>query len=221
MPITTIAPGDTVSRIAGATGFAPDTIWSHPDNAELRATRDHMDVLGVGDQLTVPDLTLKSVSVAACKRYRFRRKGVPMRLIVQILNVWGDPRKNEPYRLIVDGSPLSGTTDNNGVIREYLPTSASEAKLRLKDLEFDLAIGVLEPKSELLGAQQRLSNLGFPCMADNGEMGQSTLLALIRFQRLAKIEETGRLDNATRDALNNYHQELNRLTQEVSNNEQT
>lgn len=211
-----IKAGDTVSRIAGAAGLAPDTIWSHPDNVGLKQERDHMDVLAVGDKLSVPELSVKSVKGATCRRYRFRRRGVPMRLIVQVLDAWGTPRKERPYRLVVDGTPLEGTTDENGVLRQFLPNAAKMCRLYLDELEMDLAVGVLEPKSKLLGVQQRLSNLGLHCLADAGELGRATVLALKRFQRIAEVPVTGELDDATRAALDADHQELNKLSQRLA-----
>lgn len=214
-----IKPGDTVARIAGTAGLAPETIWSHPSNAELKDQRDHMDVLAVGDQLSVPEPSVKTVEGNTCRRYRFRRRGVPMRFILQILGAWGSPRKERPYRLIVDGIALEGMTDENGVLRHFLPNAAKAGKLHLDELELDLPIGVLEPKSNLLGVQQRLNNLGFHCLNDAGELGQSTVSALIRFQRLMKLPATGELDDVTRTALNGNHQELNLLSRHLANTE--
>lgn len=211
-----IKAGDTVARIAGATGLAPDTIWSHPDNAGLKDQREHMDVLAVGDQLTVPELSVKSVKAETCKRHRFRRRGVPMRFILQVLDAWGNPRKDRPYRLVVDGTPFEGTTDENGVLRHFVPNAAKKGKLYLDELELDLAIGVLEPKSNLLGAQHRLSNMGFHCLSDAGELGRATVLAIRSFQRLMELPVTGELDDETRTALDVNHQELNRLSQRLA-----
>ncbi|MEZ5428577.1 MAG: peptidoglycan-binding domain-containing protein [Pyrinomonadaceae bacterium] len=214
-----INPGDTVARIAGATGFAPDTIWSHPDNAQLKDQRDHMDVLAAGDHLTVPDLTVKSLSLVTGKRYRFRLKGVPMRFILQVLDAWGNPRSERSYRLVVDGDPLEGITDENGVLRHFIPNSARTGRLFLDELELELAFGELEPKSTLLGVQQRLSNLGFSCLADAGKMGRDTVLALQRFQRLMGLPETGELDDATRRSLDEHHQQVGLLAQHISSAE--
>ncbi len=211
----TIELGDTVSRVAGETGFAPETIWSHPNNAELKSRREHMDVLGVGDQLYVPDLTPKSMPAVTEKRHRYKRKGVPMRFILQLLDAWGEPRKNRPYKLIVDGEVFEGSTDGIGVLRHYLPTAAKGGTLSIDGLEFDIEIGYLEPKTELLGVQQRLTNLGFPCLGDEGETGQATHIALSRFQMLMHLPVTGEADGKTRDALYDNHEEIGRLAQYV------
>lgn len=213
----TIERGDTVSRIAGETGFAPETIWEHPSNKELKEQREHMDVLAVGDVLHVPELVPKSLPAATGKRHRYKRKGVPMPFIVQVLDAWGNPRKERKYKLAIDDGLYEGTTDVNGVLRHYLPNAAKGGKLYIDELVFDIGIGHLEPKTKLLGVQQRLTNLGYPCLGDDGEMGQATVIALSRFQRLAGLPVTGELDGATRDALNNHHEEIGRFTEHANN----
>ncbi|WKB55799.1 peptidoglycan-binding domain-containing protein [Eleftheria terrae] len=216
MSTVTISEGDSVVRIAGATGFAPETLWSHPANAELRKRREHMDVLNPGDVLTVPERTPKTVAAATDRRHRFRRRGVPMHFTLQLLDAWGEPRRQRPYRLVVDGRLLEGTTDADGVLRHHLPTTAQRGTLQLDEVELALVFGGLDPKSTLAGVQHRLSNLGFPCAGDAGELGQATRLALARFQRLMELPCTGELDERTRDALDAHHQQLNQLAQHIA-----
>lgn len=160
MPKLKIAAGDSVARLAGAAGVAPDTVWSHPDNARLKARRDHMDVLAVGDVLTVPEPEAKTQQCATGKRHRFRRHGVPMRFTLQLLDEAGQPRKGRPFRLEVDGTPQEGSTDGDGVVQVYLPTAARQGVLVVDDLMLQLAFGVLEPKSGLAGVRATADQSG-------------------------------------------------------------
>ena len=211
--IIEIHQGDSVSRIAAAHGLAPDTIWDHPDNAELKGKRKHMDVLAPGDWLTVPDRRGKTIDCCVDQRHRFRLRGVPMLFQLQLLDAWGKPRADRPYRLLVDGRPYEGTTDEDGVLRQYVHNHARRGRLELDELELDMELGHLDPLSELVGVQQRLTNMGFPCLGDRGEMGQATLTAIERFQALTDLEVTGELDERTREAIGTTYEQPGRLAQ--------
>ena len=57
--------GECVGSIAFEHGFFPDTLWDHPNNAELKGKRGDPNVLLAGDVVHVPDLRPKEVAVAA------------------------------------------------------------------------------------------------------------------------------------------------------------
>lgn len=213
MPSTKLvaADGDSVSRIAEAHGLAPDSIWSHPDNAELRAKREHMDVLGPGDVLTIPERTQRSVRRPTGARHRFRRRGVPMRFVLQLADEWGQARTERPYVLHVDGQRLEGLTDADGVVSRYIPNAARRGRLEIDELTIELVFGGLDPLTELRGVQQRLTNMGLPCVEDRGELGRATVLALRQFQRMIGREPSGELDDGTREAIGEHHRELGTL----------
>lgn len=215
MPTITITNGDSVTRIAAAAGLAPDTVWTHASNARLKESRDHMDVLAVGDQLTVPDPEPKAEKRATGKRHRFRRHGVPMRFKLQLLDVWGKPRAGAAYRLLVDGETRTGTLDGEGVLSVFVPTTAVKGTLYVDGLELPVLFGELEPKGGLVGIQQRLTNMGYPCTGDAGQIGAATVLALSGFQRMAGLSVTGELDDATRAALHDYHRQQDKLAQRL------
>src|ERR1700674_415579 len=100
MPIQyKIKTGDCISSLAYDYGFFPDTIWNHPDNAELKQKRKDPNVLMRGDLLVIPDKEIKEVTKSTEQAHRFRKKGVPAKLKVRLLKK-GEPRKNEKYRLI-------------------------------------------------------------------------------------------------------------------------
>lgn len=206
-----IKSGDTVSRVAEATGFAPETIWSHGENAELKEARAHMDVLAPGDSLHVPELKQRSEACVTDKRHRFRRKGVPMKLTVQLLDAWGAKRANIPYQLAIDGTEFEGETDDDGVLSEFIPNASRKGTLRLEQEQHDLIIGGMDPVTFLEGAQHRLTSLGFYCQSDNGEMGAATKFALRGFQQMMALEITGELDDATIGKLESAHKDVNTL----------
>ncbi|SMC20190.1 Putative peptidoglycan binding domain-containing protein [Andreprevotia lacus DSM 23236] len=205
-----IVPGDSVSSIAAEAGLAPDTVWQHADNQRLRDQRDHMDVLAAGDTLVVPAREAKEVDCATGQRHRFRRHGVPVRFSVQLLNMSGQAMANRPYKLVIDGAlTLQGDTDGDGMLSVFVPPAARRGTLAVDGVQWPLAFGHLEPDDGLLGAQQRLSNLGFACLHEAGTLGPATRSALRRFQLRAGLAQTGKLDGATRDALARHHREPN------------
>lgn len=80
-----VREGDCISSIAYEHGFFPDTIWNHPDNAELKRLRKEMNLLEVGDIVKIPEKVEKKESVAVEQEHRFIKKGVPAKLRMKIL----------------------------------------------------------------------------------------------------------------------------------------
>src|SRR2546422_4811278 len=147
MPIEhKVEQGDCLSSIAFQYGFFPATVWDDPANAKLKALRKDPNVLLPGDIVIVPDKRPKRMSVATNQVHPFRRKGVPERLRLQLL-VAGKPRANEPYKLDIDGSVISGTTDGDGMVVEWIPPDAKHCRLILEDgaEEYDLDLAHLDP----------------------------------------------------------------------------
>jgi hypothetical protein len=58
-----IKQGECLTTIALARGFVPQTIWDHPDNAELKELRHTHQALLPGDRVVIPDLEEKNLPV--------------------------------------------------------------------------------------------------------------------------------------------------------------
>lgn len=206
MPLKyTVQQGDCISSIAFAYGFWPDTIWEHPDNSELRAKRNNPHVLFPGDVVVVPDKRETARKKPADARHRFRRKGVPSLLRLQLLEN-GLPREKLPYTLDVAGRVSRGVTDTEGRLVEWISPAAFEGKLVITDSEqYSLQIGHIDPAVEPSGALDRLVNLGFLRSEQDDE---ATLAAAVEgFQKFYRLNVTGRLDPPTLaklDALHGY-----------------
>jgi N-acetylmuramoyl-L-alanine amidase len=220
MPIRrVIDQGDSVSRLSERYGLAPDTIWEHPANAKLRSVRSRRDALLPADELVIPDLRAKRVSCPTGGRHRFRRLGVPMLFEIQLFDAYGQPRRQRPYSLDVDGVARQGTTDASGVLREFIPNAAQRGRLVIADeLDEALLFGELDPIETLSGVQRRLTNLGFACMQDAGAPGANTTAALARFQHLCGMPATGALDDATREAVRACHDDPRHLRAVLARN---
>lgn len=202
----TVQPGEGISRIAELYGFAPETIWTCPENRELSERRSDPNVLVPGDVVFIPDKMPRTVSVKTGKVHRFRRVEVPPRLVLRLVES-GRPRAGLGFRLVLDdGRTLQGSTDGDGILRTYVPSAARSARLYLADepVSIEVTFGELQPVSEIRGVQQRLRNLGFD-IGDEEAFGPGTRSALRAFQLRAGLQETGELDDATRESLARYH----------------
>jgi hypothetical protein len=203
-----VKQGECIESIALAHGFLPDTLWNHPDNAQLKRERKDPSLLLPGDRVQVPDPRPRQEQGADGQKHRFRRKGLPSKLRVRVLRD-GEPRQNEPYTLNVDGKLSDGTTDGDGVVEVPVPPNAQQGTLIVgkdeKDQQtFELRLSGLDPIASITGVQQRLENLGYPCPA-SGELDEPTRSALGDFQRACDLEATGEPDQKTRGRLAAEH----------------
>ena len=206
MPKITAAQGDSIPSIAKDNGFFPDTIWNHPENAQLKAKRGSMNQLFPGDEVFVPDLQKRTESRSTDSKHKFKRKGVPAKLTMQ-LRMLGEPRKNEKYVLQIDGQILQGTLDGNGKLEQFIPPNAKSGQLLLNGGKevIPVQIGYLNPVDEVSGVQQRLNNLGIFCGGEDGDLNEQTQAALKKFQQLNGLNMTGEADGATKAKLRELH----------------
>ncbi len=198
-----IVQGDTIPSLAFQYGLFSDSLWQHPENADLRKLRGDPNVLMPGDKVFVPDKILKQVDKADGARHRFQRRGVPMKFRVQLLDKDRQPRANLKYTLDVEGQLLKGATDSEGVIEHWLSPAARTATLRLGEEVYHFAIGALDPEASDKGVRARLANLGYLANVDGSASDQAA--ALRAFQADRNLTVTGKADDATRAELTKAH----------------
>lgn len=228
-----VRQGDCLSSIADRYGHFWETIWNHPDNGALKELRQDPNVLLPGDEVFVPERQEKEESGATAARHRFKKKGVPAKIRLKIMQEpppdSGDSeesgdvirssaqtpqdevRADLPYRLDIDGQVSEGSTDSEGMIEFVIPPGARRGKIILEPnttraREIPLMLGSLDPISENRGVKQRLANLGFDCgsCADD-ELSEKVEAALRFFQEEYELEVTGVIDDATRNKLKEVH----------------
>lgn len=202
----TVQQGESISSIAALYGHFDGAIWNHAANAQLKAERPNPNVLFPGDVVTIPDLVNGQASCSTGQRHRFRRKGIPCVLRLQLYQ--GEvPRAQQSYVLMVEGKPLKGRTDADGMLTEYVAPHVREATLTIGPDQqvFHLHIGQLDPQSETAGIQKRLNNLGFDAGEPDGQLSEATRAALSAFQMRFGLPPTGECDQATVDALTSIH----------------
>lgn len=205
-----VGENESTSSLAKRHGFYWKTIWEHGENAELRQKRKDPNVLAADDQIFIPKLEQKKVSVGTESEHVFVRKGEPTEIKMQLLEL-GEPRKNAPYIFVVNGVSKNGQTDGEGILKQFVPGDAKKAMLYFKDgaEEHKLRIGSLDPTDLASGIVQRLNNCGFKFSAkmpkgmsakeafEEGKVGNKGVRALKNFQAQNELEPNGKLDAAT------------------------
>lgn len=205
MAIHTVDRGDSIPSLAHDNGHFWETLWNHPQNADLKRRRRTPNILNPGDEVFIPELRLKTVSKPTDTTHKFERKGVPAKIRMQ-LKMLGEPRKNEPYSLILDDKTIEGTTDGDGFVEAFIRPNCTGGKLILTNTgeEIPIALGHLNPIDTVSGVRQRLSNLGFYC-GDGDEVDDATKTALAQFQGAHGLPKTGAIDEPTRGKLHSLH----------------
>jgi hypothetical protein len=200
--------GDCMLSIATDHGFFWKTLWTLPENSELKQTRRDPNLLLAGDRVTIIDKRPDPKPGQTGRRHRFRLKAVPAQLRLRVLKA-GQPRANESYALEIDGDSWSGTLDADGLLVHNIPPNASKGRVfvgRERDL-YRLLLGHLDPIDTNTGVQQRLNNLAYPCGQVDGIIGPKTLAALRDFRKDNNLSpaEIPSLDDPTRTTLKQVH----------------
>ena len=197
-----VKQGDCIFSIAFEKGFFADTIWNHPNNAELKKKREDPNVLMPGDIVFVPDKQLKEVSEPTDQVHKFKCKNTPKIFRLQIVRL-GIPVKDMDYKINIDGVEKQDKTDGEGWIKpEPIAPNAKVAKLELADgSKYEFNLGHLDPIDEVTGIQGRLYGLGYYKGAINGQLNAETKKALEVFQRSNKLPVTGAADEQTKNLL--------------------
>jgi len=200
-----VRQGECLTSISLHHGFIPDTLWNDPANAQLKQNRRNHNILYPGDQVTIPELRPKEEHVAADNRHRFRRKGVPVFLELQLLKENGDPLANERFILRVDGQIREGTTDEEGRLREPISPQAVEGILTIRNRDFNIRIGHLNPAEFHSGIRSRLNNLGYAAGTGGEELDPELRQGIEAFQETQGLSKTGQIDEGMRSMLMDKH----------------
>lgn len=134
-----IQAGESLARIANQHGLTWQTVWNAPENNELRQLRGGPNILEAADQLTIPELTKKVVTLATGKRHRLVIKTQKSPIRLRLSTPAGEPRAGLSFEVHADGRVLaSGETDDDGICAARVP-------IRLSRVEFSLCPYALRP----------------------------------------------------------------------------
>lgn len=197
-----VGDGDSISSIARAAGFLPDSLWDDPVNASLKEARGSGEVLLPGDRVTVRAPRFKKLARPTGQRHVFRKAVIPCTLCVILQDAEGQPLAGKAYELVVGDMKLSGTTDDLGKVECAVDPTARRGTLKVwvaepgfpDPWERELRLGSLHPQNCASGVQQRLANLGFYLGSLDGQLDEETLGALAAFAAAQKMDWTGDVD---------------------------
>ncbi|HBY59584.1 MAG TPA: hypothetical protein DEH78_07155 [Solibacterales bacterium] len=193
----TVQQGDSVKSVAFQHGLFWETVWNHPNNAELKALRKNPNILYPGDKLFVPERVVKEVDAAVDGLHQFKVKNVPDKLKVRFLKQ-GEPRADVPYTLDVDGETSQGNTDGGGWVIKTIKPNAKKAKFDFgKGEVFEMKLGHLDPIDTVSGLQARLANMGIWEGAVDGQVTPEFTDALKGYQKKRGLTESGEPDAGT------------------------
>lgn len=120
------------------------------------------------------------------------------------------PRANVPYVVTIDGENTEGQTDSEGMLEVSIPPNASSGELVIEpgtpqEATIPIRLGYLEPIDTVTGVKQRLANLTFDCGDTTDEENQDYADSIRAFQRQYGIQDSGEIDDQTREKLWEIH----------------
>ena len=210
--VYTVQPGDHISQISERAGFQCDaTIWMHPKNAKLRASRDNPHVLREGDELFIPKKRIMTVKRPTRANHEFVLNRTPLTIWVRILDFLGEPVPNAEGTLEHSGGSMDVMTDGDGILEAVIPRGTARVVVRLEDpeLELELGVGDLDPPEQVRGSTDRLNNLSYKAQEYVNEDDQETMAdmshALELFQDDSGEEADGELSDTWKQRLKSEH----------------
>jgi N-acetylmuramoyl-L-alanine amidase len=164
-----VQQGDHLAKIAKTFGFSDwQTIWKHPNNADLKNKRQNPNVLYPGDLIFIPDNQSREESCSTDKKHIFVKKASDLKLRLTLRDQYEKPIANASCILILGGKSVTVKTDGKGKIEADIQPDDHEGILIIQDPEtpFDstpisFKIGDLDPVDETSGQVARLNNLGY------------------------------------------------------------
>ena len=196
--IKVVKDGDSAESLAVTHGLFWETVWFHPDNAELRQLRQDQNVLMAGDEIFIPERVPKTENGDADAVHTFERKGVPSELNVQFQDLRGEPYADAPYSLLINGEIIEGALDGDG--RLIMPLAPEVRRIHVEVgeegelVDADLYVGHLDPIDELSGVQARLMNLGFYAVGVDGQASEALNDAIAEFRVAQGLDEAAEED---------------------------
>jgi hypothetical protein len=175
--------GECIYSLAARSGHDWKTIWEHPQNAVLKATRQDPGVLLPGDRVHIPEIKLKTIDLPSGGRHRVVVMGQNIALHLRMCDADGEPIAGAKYQIAIGSRRIPVTTNGDGRIEALIPASALEAKLRnLHTGEiYSLNLGHMDPPDTASAIRKRLANLGYNLDAADGDLNEHALSVLRAF----------------------------------------
>jgi hypothetical protein len=212
-----VQQGEHLAGLAARMGFDAEEVWNHAANEELRSQRRSPQILAPGDILYVPDPGPPDTGYLEARTQNRYVASVP-RLEVRMHMAWGpdEPIANEPFVVHGLAQPVEGTTGGDGLARFEIPAFAQHLRIELpaQGVSMPVDVGYLDPVDRRSGLRARLAAQGYlddrDLLDPNANVGTDQIdeglgRAVRALQRDRGLEESGEVDDATREALEGSH----------------
>jgi len=208
-----IKTGECFSSLAEKYGFhEADALYSHADNATLKAKRKNPNLLVTNDRVTIPDKTSKKESCADSAKHRFKAKGIHTHLRLLLEDFQGNALGTKAYALEIGNDKFEGKTKSDGLVDHLVLAASTDGTLTVwlgadkkKSIIWPLEIGFLEPHDTNKGVQARLNNLGYTCGKEDGIVGPNTKSAIKVFKKNNGLADDDTLDDTTRNKIKDVY----------------
>jgi hypothetical protein len=164
--------GECIYSIAARTGHRWQTLWDHPQNQSLRAARKDPGILLPGDRVFVPELAVKTLTLASGKRHRIVIEEQLVWLRLRMCDGDGEPMAKAKYELCVGDQKIPVETNDEGYFEARVPARLETARLveTATGESFTLCIGHMDPTGSAGAVRKRLANLGYHPGGEEAEM---------------------------------------------------
>ena len=214
--------------VAKAFGFRNwRTIYNHENNESLRKRQDPYD-LHKEDKVFIPDKQPKDHQCDTNKKHTFTLPTPTRPFSLVLEDDDEDPYSDTKYEIWIEGKKYVGKNDDpekvkrtreDGLIYEEVPV-VGKLEVRVwyekggeNDPDacekYEIEMGHMDPIDTVEGIQHRLENLGYSCGEDShGTLGTDTKKALKAFQSDWGLKESGEIDEDTKAALLQMHDQI-------------
>jgi len=198
-----VRPGDHLDRIAHRHGVEASAIWSHPENARLRASRPGGHMLAAGDYLELPEGKHPAPAAVRIGSDTTIVATIPKVKVELVLASEEGPLSGERWHIEANGESAEGTTGPDGKVSFEVRVTTERVQLVLdvRGQCREIVVGGLDPATTVSGAIQRLDNLGYDAGPIASTLSDQAERALVAFQRKSGLVPSGRLDEETIAAL--------------------
>ncbi|MBS3919714.1 MAG: peptidoglycan-binding protein [Deltaproteobacteria bacterium] len=131
-----VKQGDCLASIAEKHGFSWETLWNLPENNGLRRKHQEPTILLPDEIVRIPDRREKEENGATEQRHRFRKKGTPALLRLQVMRP-AEPDEEQPSELTGEEAPEEEPLE---VVEEDPPPPDAEADEPWADAPYVLNI---------------------------------------------------------------------------------
>lgn len=159
-----VRQGDCLASIAEKHGFSWDFLWNLPENSNLRNKHQEPTILLPDEIVCIPEPRPKHEEVATEQRHRFKKKGTPAKLRLQIMRqatLEQEQSSEQPYEEMSDEEALEVVEEDT-----LLPEDEAEEPWANASYILDIDGKIYEGKTDT----DRKLELSIPPEAKRGKL---------------------------------------------------